>query len=128
MIVGMGIDIIEIDRITTLLQRQPGFVDRVLTQREKMLVGEKSESRKAEFIAGRFAAKEAAAKALGTGIGASVGFQDMEILPSPSGKPQLLISQNILHAIFPHHHELRCHVSISHSRTYAIAQVIVEQA
>ncbi|MFY0546242.1 holo-ACP synthase [Brevibacillus sp. H7] len=129
MIVGLGIDIVEIERIDSLLKRQKGLVDRLLTEREKALFSGKSNGRKAEWIAGRFAAKEAAAKALGTGIGARLSFQDIEILSTEAGKPELRIAPDALAGIFPKQSPgLRFHISISHSQAYAVAQVIVEEA
>ncbi|MFM1655700.1 holo-ACP synthase [Brevibacillus sp. B_LB10_24] len=127
MIVGIGIDLIEIDRIAELLQRNSKFVQRVLTDKERELMP-KGDRRSWEYIAGRFAAKEAAAKALGTGIGAHVGFQDMEVLRGDSGAPLLRIKQEILAARYGQLQTPVCHLSISHSHTYAIAQVILEQA
>jgi holo-[acyl-carrier protein] synthase len=127
MIRGIGIDMVEIERISGFLERQEKLIDRILTQREKELLSDKSEGRKIEFIAGRFAAKEAAAKALGTGIGARLGFHDIEVLPSEAGKPQLHISAKALEAIFSDRSKLRFHLSITHTRTYAAAQVIVEE-
>jgi holo-[acyl-carrier protein] synthase len=127
MIIGVGIDILEIERIANVLQRQAGFLDRLFTQAEKELLKGKSGSRLAEYVAGRFAAKEAAAKAFGTGIGARLRFHDMEILPADNGKPVLNISSHALARLHPECERLRIHMSISHSREYAVAQVILEQ-
>jgi holo-[acyl-carrier protein] synthase len=123
----MGIDLIEIDRIAELLQRKPTFVQRILTDKERELLP-KGDRRSLEYIAGRFAAKEAAAKALGTGIGAHVGFQDIEVLREDNGAPFLRIKQEVLAARYGLLQTPVCHLSISHSDTYAIAQVILEQA
>jgi holo-[acyl-carrier protein] synthase len=127
MIRGVGIDIVEIERISRLLQRQAGFLDRLFTQAEKELLKGKSGSRLAEYVAGRFAAKEAAAKAVGTGIGARLRFHDIEIFPTESGKPVMNIASNALAGLYPERDRLRIHMSISHSRAYAMAQVILEQ-
>ncbi|GAA0311527.1 holo-[acyl-carrier protein] synthase [Gracilibacillus halotolerans] len=117
MIIGIGIDLVEIDRITDIVEKGAKFVDRILTEREKELLHSyTSQRRKIEFIAGRFAAKEAFSKALGTGIG-EVGFKDIEILPDPKGAPHLTsIAVS----------DKKIHLSISHSKEYAIAQVIIE--
>ncbi|ASA97355.1 MULTISPECIES: holo-ACP synthase [Anoxybacillus] len=117
MIVGIGIDIVELSRIAHLLERQPKFIERVLTENERMRFFELSSKRKIEFVAGRFAAKEAYAKALGTGIGTHVSFRDIEINNDENGKPYI-ISPSI---------DERVHVSISHSEHYAVAQVIIER-
>ncbi|WP_297990901.1 holo-ACP synthase [Anoxybacillus sp.] len=117
MIVGIGIDIVDLSRIAHLLERQPKFIERVLTDNERMRFFELSSKRKIEFVAGRFAAKEAYAKALGTGIGVHVSFSDVEVKNDEYGKPyidSLLADQ-------------RVHVSISHSDHYAVAQVIIER-
>ena len=116
MIKGTGIDITEIDRIAALLQRKPNFVNRILTDREMKKYQQLSGHRKTEFLAGRFAAKEAFSKALGTGIGASLSFLDIEIGYEGQGKPCILkpFSEGV-------------HLSITHSKQYAFAQVIIEE-
>lgn len=115
MIIGTGIDIVEIERIEKLMNRQVNFVDRVLTQEEKAQFDVIGERRKVEFLAGRFSAKEAFSKAYGTGIGKDLSFQDMNIATTEKGKPFFTrpLSSNV-------------HLSISHSEHYAIAQVIIE--
>ncbi|WP_066188955.1 MULTISPECIES: holo-ACP synthase [Gracilibacillus] len=118
MIEGIGIDIIELHRIRAILERQPRIVSRLLTEREQTrLAGMHSAQRKIEFIAGRFAAKEAFSKALGTGIG-KISFTDIEIGTDYQGAP-ILTSAVLAGA--------SCFVSISHSKEYAIAQVIIER-
>ncbi|WP_042454572.1 holo-ACP synthase [Neobacillus dielmonensis] len=115
MIKGIGTDIIEISRIKILLQKQPKFADRVLTPHEKQKYEGLSLNRQAEFLAGRFAAKEAYSKAAGTGIGKELSFLDIEIGTAPSGKPYFRKPEGL------------AHLSISHSREYAVAHVIIEQ-
>lgn len=119
MIKGIGIDIIELNRIKKNMQKSNRLVNRILTDREKEYFDQlTNDTRKVEFLAGRFAAKEAFAKATGTGIG-QLSFKDIHVLPSKSGKPELLIngyeSMNLL-------------ISISHSEDYAVAQVIIEES
>jgi len=126
MIVGIGLDLVEIERIAKWIERQPHAVDRFLTEQEKKLYASKSSQRQAEFAAGRFAAKEAGAKALGTGIGATVGFLDMEILPDELGKPEMQFDAEVFARLGLDDTRTRVHISISHSRTHAMAQVIVE--
>lgn len=116
MIFGIGIDIVELNRIRRIYRRQEKFVDRVLTPKEKDLFNKLAEGRKIEFLAGRFAAKEAFSKALGTGIGGSLSFLDIEIGKDELGKP--FISKPI---------KKGAHLSISHSKEYAVAQVVIEQ-
>jgi len=115
MIKGIGIDIIELSRVRDLITRQSKFVDRVLTLNEKNRFEDLSEVRKVEFLAGRFAAKEAFSKAMGTGIGKELSFLDIEIETDTSGKP-FIVKPGV-----------RAHLSISHSREYAVAQVIIEE-
>jgi holo-[acyl-carrier protein] synthase len=127
MIFGTGIDLVEIERIATLLKRQPRAINRFLTIQEMSLLEQKSEERRVEFVAGRFAAKEAGSKALGTGIGGVIGFLDMEILPDESGKPEMRIDPEAFRRLGLDPARMRVHVSISHSRNQAIAQVLVEE-
>jgi holo-[acyl-carrier protein] synthase len=114
MINGIGIDIIELKRVQEMINRQPKFVERILCPSEIEVFETLSGHRKAEFLAGRFAAKEAFSKAYGTGIGKQLSFQDIEIDTDRKGRPFIVKP------------ELQSHLSISHSREYAIAQVIIE--
>ncbi|WP_462412653.1 holo-ACP synthase [Neobacillus sp. Marseille-QA0830] len=114
MIKGIGTDIIEISRVENLLQKQPKFAERVLTLNEKQKFDGLSPNRQVEFLAGRFAAKEAYSKAAGTGIGKELSFLDIEIGTAPSGKPFFIKPEG------------QAHLSISHSREYAVAHVIIE--
>jgi holo-[acyl-carrier protein] synthase len=114
MIKGIGIDIIELHRIRELITKQSKLVDRILTVNEKKTYEDLSESRKVEFLAGRFAAKEAFSKAFGTGIGRELSFQDIEVDIDHSGKPFFRKPDHV------------AHLSISHSREYAVAQVVIE--
>jgi holo-[acyl-carrier protein] synthase len=120
MIVGIGLDIIELDRIRRIVERQPGFIKRILTIKEIEKFTTLSKERKVEFLAGRFAVKEAYSKALGTGIGEEIGFHDIEVLNDEKGKP-------VIHLIKEFPVTFTIHVSISHTRQYAAAQVILEK-
>ena len=82
----IGTDIIEIDRIQEAVARSPRFASKVLTAEELARYETMKEHRALEFLAGRFAAKEAYVKALGTGIG-RIRFTDMSIANTPSGAP-----------------------------------------
>ncbi|WP_028785203.1 holo-ACP synthase [Thalassobacillus devorans] len=118
MIKGIGIDLIELERINKIIMRNDRFVQRILTEKEQLeLASYKHEARRIEFIAGRFAAKEAVGKALGTGIG-KVSFQDIEISRTDQGAPQISVSG---------YEHLHIWLSISHSRDHAIAQVVLEE-
>jgi holo-[acyl-carrier protein] synthase len=116
MIIGTGIDIVEIGRIRKLVESQPRFPDRVLTEREKDKYSSYNERRAIEFLAGRWAAKEAFSKAKGTGIGKELSFHDIEIESDPHGRP--IVTRPFTEGV---------HLSISHSEHYAIAQVVIEK-
>ncbi|WP_102349559.1 holo-ACP synthase [Bacillus sp. Marseille-P3661] len=116
MIKGIGIDIVELNRMKKIIERQPKFPERILTNKELEIYGKLSVSRQVEFLAGRFAVKEAFAKAKGTGIGKNLSFQDIEVLPDEFGKP---VTQSNLS-------EEKIHLSITHSKEYALGQVIIE--
>ncbi|MRX72093.1 holo-ACP synthase [Bacillus lacus] len=120
MISGIGMDIVEIGRIASLLERQPRFALRVLTPLELERFEGLSERRRVEFLAGRFAVKEAFAKAKGSGIGHELSFLDIEVLNDKRGAPFLQYRGK------KEQEELKVHVSITHSRDYAAAQVILE--
>lgn len=126
MIIGNGIDIIEIERVAGLIQRQPRIIHRLLTDREQTVMPAGSPRRLAEFVAGRFAAKEAVVKALGTGIGSAVSLLDIEIIAAPSGRPEIFLSPRAKER-FPHSERWCFHLSISHSREFAVAHVVIEQ-
>lgn len=113
---GIGLDIVEMERIRKISTSQPKFVERILTERELNLYGMLSGNRQLEYLAGRFAAKEALSKALGTGIGKEVGFHDIEVINDERGKP--MISKPFSQGV---------HLSITHTKEYAAAQIIIEE-
>ncbi|MBO0472338.1 holo-[acyl-carrier-protein] synthase [Enterococcus sp. DIV0840] len=115
MIKGIGIDMVELSRIEKIIGNKSSFVKRVLTDDELALFQKLPHKRQVEFLAGRFACKEAFSKAWGTGIG-SVGLQDVEILKEENGAPKVTKSP----------HEGNVFVSISHTDTFAVAQIILE--
>ncbi|WP_209125120.1 holo-ACP synthase [Alkalihalobacillus sp. BA299] len=118
MIIGTGIDIVEIKRIQKAIERTDKFVMRILTHNERKKYNDLSSKRQIEYLAGRFAAKEAFVKALGTGISKQVGWQDIEVLNDKfSGKPIIYWNGDEV-----------VHISISHSKEYAVAQVIIESS
>lgn len=115
MIKGIGLDIIELQRIAGIIERTPRFILRILTERERAIYETLTDGRKIEFLAGRFAAKEAYAKANGTGIRAGCEFIDIEVLANELGAPQLYFKGEPANGF----------VSITHSNDYAAAQVIL---
>ena len=124
MILGVGIDIIEVARIAASLERfGERFGQRILLPAEMEYC--LSHKHPAPFVAARFAAKEAISKAFGTGIGAQLGWQDMEISHKQSGEPFV-----ILHGkgeeLFKSRKAKQLHVSISHTQAYAAVVAILE--
>jgi holo-[acyl-carrier protein] synthase len=125
MIIGIGVDIVQIKRVREVLDRNgDAFLRRVLTEREWEQLRQRR-SRIAETVAGRFSAKEACSKALGTGIGEALSFHDMEILSDELGRPHLSLSQGALQR-FRLPNNVNVQLSISHTDTEAISYVIVE--
>ena len=125
MIVGLGIDVVEVARIRDSMERfGQAFINRILTDTETREMNGLKHG-KAAFAASRWAAKEAAVKALGTGFSQGIGFQDVEIESLPSGEPKLR-----LHNEAAKHAESRginnTLVSISHEKSVATAVVVME--
>ena len=124
MIVGIGIDLIEIERIRGVYARHgERFARRILTSSEYVYVMRFSEP--SQRLAGRWAAKEAALKALGTGLSEGIGWRDVEIIPDERGKPKLVFYGRALERA-AHLRASFHHVTITHSDTLAMAQVILE--
>ncbi|HXQ73330.1 MAG TPA: holo-ACP synthase [Pyrinomonadaceae bacterium] len=125
MIVSIGIDIIEVARIREVLLRTPRFTDRVFTRAER----EYCDSRgvvAAQHYAARFAAKEAALKALQTGWRGGISWQDVEVSARDSGAPYLIFTGEVL-TVFKKFNASAAHLSLSHTSEHAIAQVILER-
>ena len=115
----VGVDLVEVERIAQTVERFGlRFLERVFTQ-EELQEGR----RRITWLAGRFAAKEACAKALGTGVGASVAWRDMQVLRQPSGKPSLRLSGDAA-ARAAALGIAQLDLSISHTHQYAIAVVV----
>ncbi|MCE7599544.1 holo-ACP synthase [Vibrio fluvialis] len=124
MIVGLGTDIAEIERIEKALARSGrAFAERILTPQElTQFDGLKQQGR---YLAKRFAAKEAASKALGTGIAHGVSFQDFAISNDDNGKPLLSLSGKAAE-LARRSQVASVHLTISDERHYAVATVILE--
>jgi holo-[acyl-carrier protein] synthase len=124
MIVGLGVDIAEVDRIAAAIERHGrAFLNRVFTPSE-IAYCEKHRDR-AERFAGRFAAKEAAMKALGTGWARGVRWVEIEVAREPSGKPTLKLS-GASRAIADHLGVKNIALTITHTGNTALALVIFE--
>lgn len=125
MIIGMGIDIVEVERISGIMSRHTeAFTRRVFTPSEIALAAERRND--LLFFAGRWAAKEAAAKALGSGFGGDCSPQDFELTSGPGGAPKLEC-RGAARELWKRRGCGRWNVSISHERHYAVAVVILEK-
>ncbi|GIO44302.1 holo-ACP synthase [Paenibacillus apis] len=126
MIYGIGNDMVEIERVHRMLQGRSGerLRERVLTLAERELPG--SNSRPAEFLAGRFAAKEAVSKAFGCGIGKILSFQDIRIMPGEHGKPLAFLSEEAWIRLGMQREQTCIHISITHERKLAAAFAVIE--
>ena len=124
MIIGTGIDMVEVDRIAERINGSSGFKEKVFAKAEIRFCD--SKQNKAEHYAARFAAKEAFLKATGLGLLAGLALSDIEIYSDAHGKPGIK-----LHGDFQkqatENNWTKIHVSLSHTTTMACASVIIEQ-
>ena len=120
-ILGIGVDIVEIDRIKDAIDKNDKFLDRLFTDKEIEYF--KSKNLKIETIAGNFSAKEAISKSIGTGV-RNFKFRDIEVVRDSLGKP-IVKTYNNLEKICIDYNVLEIKVSISHSEKYAVANAIV---
>src|SRR5213596_3655731 len=124
MILGIGIDIIEVERIAASHERfGDRFLNRILHENEIAYC--LSHKRPAPFLAARFAAKEAISKAFGTGIGKQLAWQDMEVGRKQSGEPFVILHDGGLRLLQGRGARL-VHLSLSHTETYAAAVATLE--
>jgi holo-[acyl-carrier protein] synthase len=127
MILGIGSDITDVRRIAKVIERYGDrFIDRIFTPTERALA-ERRRNR-VETYAKRFAAKEACAKALGTGLRGGVWWRDMGVINLPSGRPTLALTggaKRRLQAITPAGHEARIDLTITDEGATAQAFVII---
>jgi holo-[acyl-carrier protein] synthase len=124
MIVGLGIDIAEVPRIAGSIQRfGDRFLRRIFTDAEIRYC--ETKANKVERFAARFAAKEAALKALGTGWRGGIAWRDVEVTREPTGKPTMTFHRKA--AEFAARLGVkRSHVSLTHTEQTAMAEVILE--
>lgn len=142
MILGIGIDVVDMGRIEAVLARQGRrFVRRILTPDEAATYERMARGRQIQYLAGRFAVKEAVAKALGTGIGGRIGWHDI-ITAQADGRPTAVLSPGarrrwaelpalaLAGGFMPDGSavwdKLVIHVSLSHERRLLVAQAVVE--
>lgn len=124
MIIGLGIDLTELDRIKRSLEKfGERFMEKILTPKELELLPAKNP---VPYVAARFAAKEAAVKALGTGFAEGITFQTIEITRMESGAPQLnFLGEALKRSKTMDVHGI--HISITHGRDTAAAVVVLEK-
>ena len=124
MIYGIGTDIVSIERVQSIINKnRDGFINRILTEHERALFANKADS--ASFCAKRFAAKEAFSKALGTGIGRVLSFQDLTVRSNENGKPYFMPSEK-LRLYLKDKGIKQGHLSISDESQNALAFVVLE--
>ena len=128
MILGIGSDLCDIRRIEDTLQRfGPRFIERCFTEVERRKAERRAD--RAGTYAKRFAAKEACAKALGTGLRKGIYWRDMGVVNLPSGQPTMRLTGGAaerLAKMLPHGHEARIHLTITDEHPYAQAFVVIE--
>lgn len=121
MIVGIGIDVVNVPRFAATLQRTPGMLDRLFTLAERTT--DEGHPRTGTSLAARFAAKEAVAKALGAPAG--LAWHDCQVVGDSDGRPWLRMSDSV--AAQAHEQGIgRWHLSLTHDGDVAIAYVIAE--
>ena len=124
MILGVGTDIIEVERIrASHLQFGERFLKRILRPEEIAYCF--SHKDPAPFLAARFSAKEAMSKAFGTGIGRQLGWQDMEVRRKESGQPYVVLHDGG-ESLFKQLQARALHLSLSHTNFYASAVAVLE--
>jgi len=126
MLTGIGVDIAEIARFERMLERfQDRIARRILTANEFSQFLQRRRS--CAFLALRFAAKEAASKALGCGMSGGIGFHSIEVINDSSGKPQLVF-HGAAQKLISQHNIGRSMLSLSDEKHYAVAMVVLESA
>ncbi|BEO96543.1 holo-ACP synthase [Fusobacterium nucleatum] len=121
MIVGIGNDIIEIERIEKAISKE-GFKNKIYTERE--LENIEKRGNRTETYAGIFSAKEAISKAIGTGV-REFSLTDLEILNNDFGKPYVVVSEKLDKILKNKKESYQIEISISHSKKYATAMAII---
>jgi len=124
MITGLGIDIIEVERVATKISKETGFRELVFSKKEIDYCETKTD--KFVHYAARFAAKEAFLKALGTGWLGGTSFNEIEITNDDAGKPDLILLGATRKELIPLG-AIKISVSLSHIKTIASAVVIIEK-
>lgn len=121
---GVGLDLVEVPRFAGVIERHgEPFIQRIFTGHEQLYCNSKHSP--AQFYAARFAAKEAIAKAFGTGIGAQLGWQDIEVRHTASGAPEIRLSGKGAE-LAAERGVCEILVSLTHTESMAAAQVFLQ--
>lgn len=123
-VVGIGVDAVEIDRMRQALERTPQLADRVFTATELQQCRSRGDRLRPARLAGRFAAKEAVAKAFGTGV-VGFSFRDIEVINDTGGAP-LVVLADAAQAVADRCGITRVHISLSLTGTIAFATAVAE--
>ena len=122
MIVGLGVDLVEVGRVKKTIDRWgERFLNRIFTPPERNYCLRKAFPE--QSLAARFAAKEAVLKAIGTGLSSGIGWKDIEIVNDPGGKPEVSLKEKITKRIG----HKRILISLSHTKEFAIAFAILAE-
>jgi len=124
MIIGIGIDMIEVDRVTEKIGRGQGFREKIFSVNEILFCESKVNS--GENYAARFAAKEAFLKATGQGLALGYNLSDIEVISDTNGKPSLELN-GTFKQLATEHNWNKIHVSLSHLKSVACAVVVIEE-
>ncbi len=131
LIIGIGTDLVEIARIRRTLSDSLAsrFLQRILTMAERAVANQRASQHTArleQYVAGRFAAKEAVSKAFGCGIGDILTFQDIQILHDEHSRPQCTVTEKAVKALGLTIN-FKIHISITHTDHYASAFAVIEE-
>ncbi len=124
MIFGIGVDIIDIRRIKSTIEKNPRFVDKLFTELEINYCSKRANPFQSYAV--RFAAKEAVMKAIGTGWDGTINWQDIEIVNSDKGVP-FVRTYNATAEFVRENSITKIHLSLSHEKNYAMAYAILEK-
>jgi len=125
MIVGIGLDLVKIDRVRAIAERwQARFLDRLYTDAERRDCMKKASPYAS--LAGRFAAKEAVLKALGTGWSDGISWRDIQVLTDRAGRPRATVSGRVK-TLMKRAGVTDIHVSLSHDTDYAVAEAVLSK-
>ena len=123
MILGIGTDIIKVDRLQRSIEKNERFAEKVFTPAEISYC--EARASKYQSYAARFAAKEAVMKAIGTGWDGTINWTDIEVVLDHLGKPGILC-HGATQAFIDKHRIIHIHLSLSHEQDYAVAYAILE--